>query len=93
MTSPLTRQRSILHLGKPRQMPARDNPLLHAQLLYEYITNTIPRLDRYLQSNSKQPKTYKALYQSVNTIVTRVRLLQIDDCDIHNGHKVLVNTS
>lgn len=31
----------------------------------EYTTN--PRLDRYLQSNSKQSKTYKALYQSVNT--------------------------
>lgn len=64
------RGRSILH----RTLTAADSPgevrattLYYAQahLLYEYTTN--PRLDRYLQSNSKQPKTYKALYQSVNT--------------------------
>lgn len=71
----LERGRSILHRTVTPATSARDPlPRTGTHLLYEYTTN--PRLDRYLQSNSKQPKTYKALYQMSTRTVTRARLLQ-----------------
>lgn len=53
-----------------------------------------PGLDRYLQFNNKQTRTPTSVINIEKRIVTRViACYVIDDCDIHNGRKVLVNTS
>lgn len=84
----MTRPRSILH-RTPRARP------------HFYFTHT-----RALQNNTNET-TLRIIYNSTTNnrkltkrynvetrIVTRVRLLHLlDGCGIHNGYKVLVNTS
>lgn len=72
----------------PRFPPHYDTS--HA--LYKYTTNE-PAFHRYLQLNNKQPKTYKALSMYKHELSHAHVCYRIDDCDIHNGYKVLVNTS
>lgn len=68
----------------PRPSTTRTHPL--------YTKTTDPALRRYLQFNNKQPKTYKALSIYKHEL-SHAHDCYIDDCDIHNGYKVLVNTS
>lgn len=72
----------------PREPPHYDT----SHELYKYITNE-PTFHRYLQLNNKQPKTYKALSMDKHELSHAHVCYRIDDCGIHNGYKVLVNTS
>lgn len=76
----------------PRRAALRPGDYSRTHPLYIYNT-TDPALRRYLQFNNKQPKTYKALSMYKHEFSHAHGCYFIDDCDIHNGYKVLVNTS